>query len=786
VHGLADLRIVDVTTGIAGPYATKLLADLGAEVVKVEPDAGDPMRAWSASGSGPVEGTEASALFHFLNTSKRSVTGCSDADLDGLLDGADALVEDGTLDVDDLRGRHPHLAIISITPFGRTGPLAGRAWTEFTVQAESGSLLYRGMPGMPPYQAGGRSSEWTTGSYAGAAALAAVVQARRTGVGVHVDCSMIEVMAIAASTFADTMHSMSGRPDLDGTIARAPETPSIETAADGWIGFNTNSGAMFESFLILIERPDLIGDEELASLVGRVARVDEWTKIVRAWTSEHTVADILERAGELRVPCAQVHNGKTVLDDEHLSARSVFVDNPAGFRQPRPASRFDDAPAPPFRPAPALGEASGAIDPHDRTPRGDDRASLPFEGVRILDVTSWWAGPSGTGIMAALGAEVLHVESTGHPDGMRMTGYLFGQAEWWEWGHMFLAANTNKLGVTLDVTTPRGRELVLELVEHCDAVVDNFSPRVVESWDLGWNVIHERNPRAVMLRMPAFGLSGPWRDRVGFAQTMEQMCGMAWMTGFADDQPRIVRGPCDPIAGMHGAVALMTALEEARRTGEGILVESTMIEAALNCSAEQVVEYTAYGQVLERAGNRSPYAAPQGLYPCPGWEQYLALSVATDEQWQGLVRALGEPEWARDPALATHAGRRTAHDELDAHLAEWAAEHDVDAAVAVLVANGVPAALAWDPRVQSRHPQLVARGLYEEVDHDAVGVHTVPGLPFRWTTTDRPADTPWVRTPTPMLGQHTRAVLERLCGLDAAQLDALEADGVIGTRPTGF
>jgi crotonobetainyl-CoA:carnitine CoA-transferase CaiB-like acyl-CoA transferase len=418
-----------------------------------------------------------------------------------------------------------------------------------------------------------------------------VLASRRDGVGVHVDCSMLEVMAIAASTFTDVFHALSGRPELDGTIARTPETPSIEPAADGWIGFNTNSAAMFESFLLLIERPDLLEDTELVSLAVRVARLEEWTAIVHAWTTEHAVADILDRAAELRVPCAQVHSGKTVLDDEQLHARGVFVDNPAGFRQPRPPSLFDGGHVRPFAPAPALGEANGAITPrpHRPAPSASDPGALPFAGVRVLDLTSWWAGPSSTHVLASLGAEVLHVESTGHPDGMRMTGFYFGKEDWWEWGHLFVAVNTNKLGITLDVGSPRGRDLTLRLIDHCDAVVENFSPRVVDQWDLGWDVVHERNPRAVMMRMPAFGLSGPWRNRVGFAQTMEQMSGMAYVTGFRYDQPRILRGPCDPIAGMHGAVALMTGLVEAHRSGEGMLIESTMVEAALNCSAEQVV-----------------------------------------------------------------------------------------------------------------------------------------------------------------------------------------------------
>jgi crotonobetainyl-CoA:carnitine CoA-transferase CaiB-like acyl-CoA transferase len=791
VEGLAHIRVIDFTTGIAGPYATKLLADLGADVIKVESATGDPMRRWSASGSAPADGD--AALFSFLNTCKRSVTvgdsvpSIDDPEIASLVAGADVVVEEGMLDVDALRARHSLLCVVSVTPYGLTGPLAGRPWTEFTVQAEAGSILFRGQSDMPPYQAGGRISEWTTGCFAAPAVVAAVLSARRNGVGVHVDCSMLETMAIAGSVFADVMNSLLGRPSLDGTISRTPETPSIEPAADGWVGFNTNTGAMFQNFLLMIERPDLLEDEELAGLVGRMNRLAEWTEIVHAWTKQHSVREIISRAAELRIPCAQVHSGQTVLDDEHLSARGVFIENPAGFRQPRPPSRVEGRAARALSPAPSIGSDNGSIEARPEPARNGsaagaaEPAQLPFEGIRILDLTSWWAGPSGTHLLATLGAEVIHVESTGHPDGMRLTGFAFGQPDWWEWGHMFLAANTNKFGLTLDVAQQRGRELALELIDGCDAVVENFSPRVVEQWNLGWDVVHARNPRAVMMRMPAFGLSGPWRDRVGFAQTMEQMSGMAFVTGFPDDQPRILRGPCDPIAGMHGAVALMMALDDAQRSGEGVLVESTMVEAALSCAAEQVVEFTAYGALLERDGNRSPYAAPQGLYACQGWECWLALSIATDEQWRSLVKILGDPDWAHDEALATHAGRRAAHDELDEQLGAWAAEQDLDAIVSVLLEHGIPAARAWDPRIQSRHPQLVARGLYEECDHPVVGRHPVPGLPYRWSGVDH-----WVNSPAPTLGQHSRQVLGEFLGLSETDLDALEDDGIIGTRPKGL
>jgi crotonobetainyl-CoA:carnitine CoA-transferase CaiB-like acyl-CoA transferase len=401
---------------------------------------------------------------------------------------------------------------------------------------------------------------------------------------------------------------------------------------------------------------------------------------------------------------------------------------------------------------------------------------MPLAGLRVLDLTSWWAGPSGTGLLAALGAEVIHVESTTHPDGMRATGYMFGQPNWWEWGHMFVATNTNKLDLTLDLDQDRGLELLFELVEACDLVVENFAPRVAERWGLTWEAVHARNPSAVMVRMPAFGLSGPWRERVGFAQTMELLSGLAWVTGPLGGPPRIIRGPCDPIAGMHGAVAMLTALDEARRTGEGHFVEAIMIEGAVNCAAEQILEFTAYGQHLTRTGNRSPEAAPQGAYRCQGTEQWLAVSIATDEQWRALRSVLGDPDWARDAAFDHAAGRHAGHDALDERLAEWAAGQVVEEAVDCLVAAGVPAVVGWDPRVESTHPQLVARRLFESVPHHAVGEHPVPVLPLRWSGIDR-----WARTPTPLLGEHNRDVLSRILGLTDADIDALEDAAVIGT-----
>jgi crotonobetainyl-CoA:carnitine CoA-transferase CaiB-like acyl-CoA transferase len=783
MRGLRDLRVIDLSTGIPGGYATKLLADAGADVVKVEPPGGDPLRRWSSTGADL--GDRDAALFQFLHTSKRSVVGGpDDAEVRALLEDADLAVESFERDALDhvaLGAAVPGLVLLSITPFGRGGPYAGRPASEFTVQAECGSIAARGLPEQPPFMAGGRTTEWVGGTFAAVAALAAVQRARRTGRGEHVDFSLLEVMNIAGTMYGDLFHSVAGRPPCTAP-ARTVEVPSIEPTKDGWVGFNTNSRQQYRDFLLLIERPDLLEDEELARIDGRWRRLEEWNGIVRAWTTRHTTAEIVEKAALLRIPVAPVNDGRTVLAHEQFASRGVFVRNPGGgFLQPRPPYRMDGRGPRTLEPAPRLGEHTGRIEARDRprepAPAGSDEAALPLHGVRVLDATAWWAGPSATGMLAHLGAEVIHLEAIQRPDGMRMLGGAFLERDrWWELSALFLGANLNKKGLTLDLGSPQGLELCRRLIAHCDVFVENFSPRVVESFGLDWDAVHALAPRTLMVRMPAFGLTGPWRDRVGFAQTMEQMTGLAWLTGHADDQPRIQRGPCDPLAGMHAAFAILVALAEREVT-----LECTMVEGALNAAAEQIVEYSAYGNVMQREGNRSPWAAPQGLYACRGDEQWLALSVTSDAQWQALVDLLRRPAWATDPALGSHAGRRAAHDRIDEALRSWAADRELAATVEALLAVGVPAAPLVDPRTSHTHPQMTARGFYETLVHPVAGTHPVATVPFRYRSVDR-----WLRTPAPTLGQHNREILTDVLGLGDAEVDALEAEGVIGTRPRGL
>ncbi|GJM36720.1 MAG: CoA transferase [Acidimicrobiales bacterium] len=771
---LSDLRLIDLSDGIAGAYLGRLFTDAGAQVVRVEPADGAALRRRSAA---PLDDGGTGPLFAFLAAGTRSVVGVlGDDPVEGLLASAAAVIVDGSTRAADalsIAERHPHIVVASIRAYGLTGPWADRAANDFLLQADSGSVLCRGHVSQVPFAAGGDIFEWTAASYAAPPTLAAIDRAARCGVGDVIDVSIAEAASISASTFADLSVQMSGREEPP---LRSIEAPSIEPAADGWVGFNTNTRQQFQSFCLMMDRADLM-ESEWADLRQRTARLDEWNAIVRAWTTQHSVDEIVERASELRVPVARVNDGAGVLAEPHLADREFFVDHPGGFVAPR-SPRLVSGERPPLPgPVPAVGEADpvdlAAVSTASPAAGSADPARRPLEGIRVLDLTSWWAGPSSTQALAALGADVIHLESTSRPDGMRLTGLMFGTDDWWEWGHMFVAANADKRDLTLDLTSARGRELLLRLVDMADLVVENFSPRVIEQFDLDWDVIHERNPATVMVRMPAFGLSGPWRERVGFAQTMEQMSGMAWLTGHPDDQPRIMRGPCDPIAGMHGAFAALLGLRERDATGVGVLIESPMVEAAISCSSEMIVEWTAAGAKLERLGNRSRFAAPQGVYAANGDEEWVAVSVEQDDEWVALASLLG-----LDPADApSAAARQEQHDEIDAALAGWLGEQPAQAAVAAMETAGVPSVVCRNHGMLRFHPQFDARGFYEEVAHPAVGTHLMPGQPYRMRGVDR-----WVRTPSPTLGQHNREILAEI-GLGDDQIAALEAAGEIGTTP---
>ena len=803
---LAGFRVVQLGSGIAPGYATKLLVDAGASVCVVEPPGGDPLRRWSA-GHSDLGGRDG-ALHRFLAASKTSMVASPDeaADLDAvdrLLAASDAAVWSPSspvalhprLDPHELARRHPNLAVTAVTPFGSTGPWAGRPASDLTLQALSGGLAHRGPVERPPASVGGQHADWVAGVYGAIATLVARHRQVRGGGGGLADVSTLEALVMTQLFNATTFNAITGEPWFVGR--RGVQPGDIEPTRDGYVGFAlVNLLQHWLDFCVLIGYPEWNDDPDLHDTRRRSARAAELLGPIREWTTARTTDEVVREAGLFRLPVAPIGNGANLPRLDHFAEYGFYEASADGdFLQPTPPFRLGRAVrTAPLGPAPALGPgiaqrpdlpwpaAGGAPDA-----TGEDPA-LPFAGLRVLDLTAFWAGPSATHVLAMLGAEVVHVESTVRVDGAR---YILGRSvpaeRWWKWSPAYQAVNTDKLGITLDLSGAEGRRLLERLVERCDVVVENYSPRVVESWGLGWDRVRELNPGAVMVRMPAFGLGGPWRDRTGFAMTMEQISGMAWISGAADGPPTTLHGPCDPVAGAHGTVALLVALEQRRRSGEGVLVEVPMVAGALNIAGEQVIEHSAYGRLLTRQGNRGPGAAPQNLYACrdaadaSGESRWVAVAVEDDAQWAALREALGDPGWARDERFATEAGRRAAHDELDTHLGAWCRQRSAAEVVEALWPAGVPVAPVLTCAEQIDLEQLHARGFFEQVVHPVTGAAPHTTYPVRFS----PGPERIHRSEAPTLGRDNEAVLGGLLGLDAAELDRLSEAGVIGTNVRG-
>jgi crotonobetainyl-CoA:carnitine CoA-transferase CaiB-like acyl-CoA transferase len=769
---LAGLHVLRAGEGIATAYCTKLLTDLGAEVVFVEPPGGDPLRVHRASQPG-VPSDTMGPLFAYLHAGAHSVT--DRAAIGGLLAWADLVVlgRDAQwlapgLDASSLRVTQPGLPVVTISPFGTTGPLADVPATEFTVEAWTGWIDARGYDGRPPVQQGGRLAEYISGALGAVAGLAAL----RAG-GADVEVSWSE--AIAGTLNHPTLYrDFTGAPAF---TSRGLDYPSVERCKDGWVGLCIFTVQQWNDFASLIGRDDLVGDDRFTSMGARGRNRDLAIGVIQPWLDEHTAAEIVELGGLFRVPVAFIGNGRNLHTFDHLVERNAFVDNPSGgFRQPRPVFRLSATPARAVGSAPGVGDADSSVDrltgPSRPRHRGEP-SPKPLAGVRVVDFTAFWAGPSATHLLRALGADVVKVEARQRPDGMRMaTIAKVTDPDWLERGPTFHAVNPGKRSILVDMTRPEGRELLLELAASADGVIENFTPRVMHNAGLLYDDFAAVNPGIVMIRMPGFGLDGPWRDHSGFAQTMEQTSGMGWMCGYRDAKP-IVRSTCDPIAGMHAALAFLAALDHRDRTGRGQLVELPMVEVALQVTAEQTVTWSAEGYLLERDGNRGPYAAPQGVYGCDGDEQWLAISVVDDDQWAALREVVGDARLA-DPRLGDRAGRHRLHDLVDEVLAEWAADKERDPTVQVLLGAGVPAAPVWNQSFIDELPHLRERGYWQRVEHPVVDDLTLPATGM-WSTT---LDLSYAHG-APLLGQHTDEVLLG-AGVRPERLQSLKDLGVVG------
>jgi crotonobetainyl-CoA:carnitine CoA-transferase CaiB-like acyl-CoA transferase len=711
-----DLRVVDCTTGVAGAYCAKLLTDLGAEVVYAAPGAPDD------------------PLFTYLRTSQRYA-----ADPVPWLAGADVVIVGEPA---HMPAAGSPLLTVSITALGHGGPDDGLDLPEEVLQARSGSLSSHGHMNLPPLTVGGHLGEYIVGAFAALGAVTAWRRASRTRVAETVDASMLEAIQL---TYVTTPTLMARFPGGRKQSFRWVMIPGNEpTGDDRYVGITTVTVQQWQALARLIGRPDQADDDVLGTMIGRFQRADEVNGAIHAYTRAHGADEIVAACVEARVPAAIVGNGAELPRNEQLAARNVFVQQPdEEWIRPRAPFRFhgivDRALVPP-RAASGIWPARAAADvtPTDGASPGD----RPLAGIRVLDFTAFWAGPFATAWLSSMGADVVKVEAVQRPDGIRFSAAVrpHDDPQFYEKSALFHACNLAKRGITLDLGHPDGLALAKRLVERSDVVTENFTPQVMERFGLDWDTVHALNPAAIMLRMPAFGLDGPWRSRGGFAQTMEQLTGMAWVTGYEGGPPIIPGGPVDPMVGAHAALALVAALEQRTRTGEGLLVEVPLVEVATAVTAEQVIRYAIDGSLMERRG-------VGGVYRCEGDDAWVAID-------------------------------RTADPMSSVERAAWCATRTADDAARDARAQGVAAAAMVPGHATLDDPQMRARRFFEPIDNPLVGEQHYPTWPVRLSGGPEQV---WTG-PAPTLGQHTAEVLREL-GVDDDELARLESEHVIGTVP---
>ncbi|GHH96775.1 CaiB/BaiF CoA transferase family protein [Neobacillus kokaensis] len=405
-------------------------------------------------------------------------------------------------------------------------------------------------------------------------------------------------------------------------------------------------------------------------------------------------------------------------------------------------------------------------------------SSFPLEGIRILDLSMWWSGPMCTSYLGALGAEVIKIESIQFPDGFRYTMAPPGEKDWWELGPQWNAANLNKLGLTLNMNDPEGIELFKELVTKSDVVIENFSPRVMENFGLSYEELCKVNPRIIFVSMPAYGRTGPYRNKPGFAYTFEILSGIAQTNGYPNENPMIISGVGDVIASFHTAFALLAALEYRQRTGKGQFIEVAQAEACANLIGQPIADVSMNSRNWGRVGNRQPNMAPHGVYRCKGEDSWVAISIRNDDEWEKFCKVIDSPLLAKDERFQTIVGRCEYQDELDGLIEKWTLQLGHYDAANLLQKAGICAGPVLEVDEMEEDPFL--QGMYQEVSRDLTGTHAFPSWPVKFSSTRLEH-----HSPAPKLGQHNDYVLKGILGRSDEQIKKFEQREIIGVEPLG-
>lgn len=410
-------------------------------------------------------------------------------------------------------------------------------------------------------------------------------------------------------------------------------------------------------------------------------------------------------------------------------------------------------------------------------------ARRPLEGIRIADLTAMWAGPYATMVLADFGADVIKVEAPGAWDNLRtlIRPPLARGEHWWNSNAYFQEYNRNKRSLTLDLTDERGKELFGRLVQRSDVVIENFRADVMDRLGIGPDWLREQREDIIVVGMASFGKTGPDASAMAYGPVVEQLSGLASLTGYGDGIPfKTGVSYGDPVAGVAAAAAVVTALIQRRRTGRGQVIDLAQREPMTTLIGEAFMEWAMNGRLVPHRGNESAEMAPHNAYACAGEDEWIAIAVRSDEEWAGLCGAMGSPDLIDDSRFRTARSRLEHRTEIDEAVGSWTAALTKQEAFERCRERGVPAGPVWTLPEVLGDPHLATRGYYETAEHADVGTWAMHG--WLWRTTDAG---PCILAPAPDLGNHNREILGGLLGASDDEIDALAASGVIGDAPLG-
>jgi len=787
---LTGVRVIDLSDEKAS-YCSKLLADLGAEVVKVEQPSGDPSRT-----AGPfadcMPGPERSLSFWYNNGRKLGLT----LDIENpeskqafleLVSASDVMVESFApahlealgLGFETLSSINSGLIMVSVTGFGQTGPYSKYKTCDLVACASGGQMHVSGRPDKSPLKPYGNQSYNLASLLAANGILLALRWRIGTGKGQHIDISLQEAVAGSLEHVLVQYFNEGIVPCRQGALQWNCSSDIFPCRDKSVIlTFNREWGTLVE----LLDRRGMAADlthpawwdEEF-----RKQHIENIQEVLSFWTCIEDSKDVFELGQAMRFPWAIVDSIEDVLKNAQLNGRGFFLaaQHPCAkeqFKVPGPVIRFNAACENGWQRAPFIGEHNdmmrqlgsrgGANYPASR--QGRPGLRLPLEGVRVLDFTWMLAGPYATRMLADFGAEVIKVQSHKTASGAEQndTGYF---ANW----------NRNKLGITLDLSRAEARELALDLVKKCDVVIENFTPRVMDNWGLDYEKLKQANPGLVMVSLSGFGHSGPWRDFAALGPTEQALSGLTELTSYIDGRPYgIGFAYADHISGLYASLAVVSALNRRDITGTGAYVDISEFEATCSLLGPAIIDYALTGNVARPVGNGPGWqlAAPHGCYPCKGEDRWCVIAVFTEGEWRALCDVMGGPAWSKEDKFNSVQKRSHNSGELDILIGGWTADYPPHNLMKMLQEAGVPAAAVNKADDLANDPQLMARSFFVDLTHPVLGRIRADGNPVRLSATP-----PCYRKASPQLGADNRRVFVNLLGMDERKFEQYVNDSII-------